>query len=78
MGHTVNVPLPLAQFLIARGDAVALETKQASERPSKAAGKVEPSPSSPVAQASTEATATQSENGGKPRGRPVIKQPSSR
>lgn len=71
MGHTVNVPLPLAQFLIARGDAVALETKQASERPSQAAGQVEPSQSLPVAQASTDQTATKSENGGKRRGRPL-------
>lgn len=74
MGHTVNVPLPLAQFLIARGDAVALETKQASERPSRAAGRVEASQSSPVAQASTEQTATPSEHGGKRRGRPAKEQ----
>lgn len=70
VGSTVEVPNQLAQFLISRGDAVAFEVKEAIDRPYQAAGEVAQSFASPVAQASQQTIASESEHGAKKRGRP--------
>lgn len=66
----VDVPDQLAKFLIERGDAVALETKEKMDRPTEAAGTTEPLSASPVAQVSQQTTLSASESGVKRRGRP--------
>jgi hypothetical protein len=68
----VDIPQPLATFLIERGDAVLFETKEAMDRPYRAAGMEEPLSALPVAQASPMTTLNESESGVKPkrRGRP--------
>lgn len=66
----VDVPDQLAKFLIERGDAVALETKESMDRPTVAAGNQESLSASPVAPASQETTSSASESGVKRRGRP--------
>jgi hypothetical protein len=66
----VDVNDHLARFLIERGDAVAFETKERMDRPSVAAGAMEPSSALPVAQASQVTMLSESEPGVKRRGRP--------
>jgi hypothetical protein len=66
----VDVPDQLAKFLIERGDAVAMETKEKMDRPTEAAGITEPLSALPVAPASLQTTLPSSELGAKRRGRP--------
>lgn len=66
----VDVPEHLAKFLIDRGEAVLLETKELMDRPTKAAGMEALSSASPVAQASQPTMLSASESGVKKRGRP--------
>lgn len=66
----VDVPDQLAKFLIERGDAVALETKEQMDRPTETAGKEEPLSALPVVQASPVTTPNESEPGARKRGRP--------
>jgi len=65
VGSTVEVPHQLAQFLIARGDAVAFEVKEAIDRPSLAAGEVVQSSVLPVVQALPQTIVTESAPGAK-------------
>lgn len=71
-GIPIDVPELLAKHLIEHGDAVLYETKEAMDRPIKAAGKVEPLSHSPAAPVLPEATLNESEAGEQPkrRGRP--------
>ena len=66
----VDVPAQLAKFLIERGDAVALETKNQMDRPTVAAGTTELLSASPAAQALPQTTLSESGSGVKRRGRP--------
>jgi hypothetical protein len=66
----VDVPPQLAKFLVERGDAVYLETKEKMDRPTQAAGTEGPSSALPVAPASPMTTLSASELGAKRRGRP--------
>lgn len=65
----VDVSSALAKFLIERGEAVLLETKELLDRPIKAAGTEVLSSASPVAQVSQPTMLSESERGGKKRGR---------
>jgi hypothetical protein len=65
-----DVPHQLAVFLVERGDAVYLETKEAMDRPFVAAGIKELSSALPVAPASQSQTLSESASGVKRRGRP--------
>lgn len=69
-GVPVDVPDQLAKFLIDRGDAVAMETKEKMDRPTVAAGTTEPLSASPAAPALPQTTLPSSEPGVKRRGRP--------
>ena len=66
-GDTVEMPDHKAMFYIARGEAVHYETKVRHERPSMAAGATQQSSASPVAQASPQTIASESEYGVKKR-----------
>lgn len=66
----VDVSPLLAQHLIEQGVAVLMETKEAMDRPTEAAGMEEPLSVSPVAQVSPQTTLSASESGVKRRGRP--------
>lgn len=71
-GIPITVSDLLAQMLIERGEAVLKETKDAIDRPTKAAGEVQLSSALPVAPALPSTTASESEPGETPkrRGRP--------
>lgn len=62
-GVPVEVADQLGLFLIERGDAVRMETKEAMDRPLAEGGEVEQSSSLPVGQASQEETSNESETG---------------
>ena len=66
----VDVPPQLASFLIERGDAVLLETKEAMDRPIEAAGTTVQSSALPVAPALPVMTLSVPKFGAKRRGRP--------
>jgi len=65
-GVPIEVNDNLAQFLIERGDAVYLETKEKMDRPIEAAGKEEPSSVLPAAHLSQKRTWKRSKDGVKP------------
>jgi hypothetical protein len=69
-GVTVDLPVHRAEWHIARGEAVRIETKVAQENPSVGAGSAVQSSALPVAQASTQTTLKPSGDGAKKRGRP--------
>jgi stringent starvation protein B len=62
-GVPVEVADQLGLFLIERGEAVRMETKEAMDRPLAEGGEEEQSSSLPVGQASTEETSSESEAG---------------
>ena len=66
----VDVSSILAKFLIDRGEAVLLETKEALNRPTEAAGMGALSSASPVAQVLQPTMLSESAFGAKRRGRP--------
>lgn len=62
-GIPVEVADQLGLFLIERGEAVRLETKEAMDRPLADGGEVEQSSSLPVGRVSQEETLSESESG---------------
>lgn len=69
-GRVVDVPDHQALEWLRRGYAQRYETKVMQERPYMAAGAMEPSSASPVAQVSQPQTLSESSTGAKKRGRP--------
>lgn len=67
--RVVDMPEQKAHFFLARGDVIRYETKVLQENPYKAAGMEQQPSVSPVAQASPMQTSSESESGGKRRGR---------
>lgn len=68
-GQVVELPDHKANFYLERGVAELYETKVVRDRPYEAAGRMEQSSASPVVLALPEQTQSESESGGKRRGR---------